>query len=121
MTIVSPVQKALLHRSAEAAGSALTHAFDRKMRQNFDDCQKEGIYFIAAPIETFGGLHSQSISIISKIGTQLARHTGRLESEVISHLYQRLSILLAKGNSALIASRSIDTCPSDLDGDIEHG
>ena len=121
VTIVSPLQKALIARSSEVAGSALTHAFDRKMRQNYDNCNREGIHFVAAPVETFGGFHSQSIAIVSKIGRQLARHTGRLESEVISHLYQRLGILLTKGNSALILSCFIESSSSpDVNGDVDH-
>ena len=121
VTVISPVQKALLVKSAEVPGHALTHAFDRKMRQNFEECRKEGVHFMPLPIETFGGFHEQSVSIINKIGTQLAKHTGRLESEVISHLYQRLGILLVKGNSALVLSRSVDAATANIDGDIDFG
>ena len=59
------------------------------------------------------------MKIISRIGKALAGHTGKLESEVVSHLFQRLGILLAKGNSALVLSRSPHISSSDLDGDAD--
>ena len=37
-----------------------------------------------------------------KLGVALARHTRQLEGEAISHLFQRLSILLVQGNAALV-------------------
>ena len=86
------------------------------MRLSF---KREGINFLPLPFETFGGLHSQTIRVISKIGRALAGHTGRLESEVVSHLFQRLGILLMKGDSALILSRSPHQPPSLLDGDLD--
>jgi hypothetical protein len=40
-----------------------------------------------------------------KLGVALAQHTGEEESEKIRHLYQRLAILLVKGNAALFLNR----------------
>ena len=73
--------------------------------------------FIPLPFETYGGLHEKSISTISKISRALSSHSGKPPSEVTSHLFQRLGVLLAKGNSALILSRAPKSPSSDLDGD----
>jgi hypothetical protein len=43
--------------------------------------------------------------ILQITGAALARHTGEEESEKIRHLYQRLAILLVKGNAALFLNR----------------
>ena len=43
VTVVSPLQQALVDRAADESGSALEHAFQRKMRQSHEDCQREGI------------------------------------------------------------------------------
>ena len=68
------------------------------------------------PVETLGGWHEQSALQVKKIGSALARHTGQEESEAIRHLAQRLSVLLAKGNAALLLNRS-PTFPSpEIDG-----
>ena len=71
-------------------GAALSYAYSRKMNQADEDCKREGISFLPLPFETFGGLHSQSVRVVSKIGRALAGHTCKQESEVISHLFQRL-------------------------------
>ena len=69
------------------------------------------------PFETFGGLHQRSVSVITKISRALSSHSERPTSEVTSHLFQRLGVLLAKGNSALILSRAPKPPSQDLDGD----
>ena len=49
-------------------------------------------------------------------GSALARHTGQEESEAIRHVAQKLAVLLAKGNAALLLNR-VPTYPStDTDG-----
>ena len=105
VTVVSPLQQALVAKAAESAGAALSHAFERKNRQAFEECRAQGIHFIPLPVETLGGWHPQAVSVIRKLGRQLARQTGKDDSEVIAHTFQRLSILLMKGNSALILNR----------------
>ena len=52
-----------------------------------------------------GGWLEAAVGELSKLGRALARHTGQLEGEAISHLLQRLSILLVKGNAALVINR----------------
>ena len=94
VTVVSPLQQALLSKAADTAGAALSHAFDRKNRQSLEDCRAQGIHFIPLPVETLGGWHPQAVSVKKKLGIQLARQTGKEDSEVIFHTFQRLSILL---------------------------
>ena len=102
-----------------ANGHALTYAFDRKYRQAGEECQKEGVKFLPLPVETLGGWHKNALKVITKLAHQLARHTGSIESETVSHLYQSLSvsILLMKGNAALILSLY---CPPEIvDGVVD--
>ena len=98
VTVVSPLQLALVEKAAEQPGAALTHAFDRKQRQSFEDCKAEGVHFSPLPVETLGGWHPQAISIIRKLGRQLARQSGRQDSEVIAYTFQQLGVLMMKGN-----------------------
>ena len=68
------------------------------------------------PVETLGGWHDQTVSQVKRLGSPLGRQTGQEESEVIHHLAQRLAVLLAKGNAALLLNR-VPTFPSpDIDG-----
>ena len=120
VTVVSPLQQALVAKAAEHPGAALTHAYERKNRQSFEDCKTQGIHFQPLPVETLGGWHTQAVSVIKKLGRQLARQTGKEDSEVIAHTFQRLSILLMKGNSALILNRVPSHPPPHIDGEKDY-
>ena len=52
-----------------------------------------------------GGWHATAEREVKKLGSALARHTGQLEGEAISHLWGRLGILLQRGNAALLGNR----------------
>ena len=60
------------------------------------------------PVESLGGWHSKAIKVLVKLGRQLARHTGKEDSEVLKHMFEKLGVLLMRGNAALILSRSPD-------------
>ena len=119
ITVISSLQQALVDRAAENSGAALDHALQRKNRQSKEDCAKEGLEFIALPVEALGGLHRQTIDVIHKLGQQLARQASGDEALVTNHLFQHLSIMLVKANSALITSRTPSHSPEYIDGDRE--
>ena len=105
ITVVNPLQDALVRRAATTPGHALVHAFGRKMTGTGEACRREGIVFIPLPVETLGGWHEDAAQQIKKLGSAQSRQTGQEESVAISHLFQRLSILLARGNAALFLNR----------------
>ena len=90
---------------ANNPGYALNHAYNRKTRQSLQACKTEGMAFIPLPVETLGGWHAVAVNEIKKLGRALARHTGGEEDEAVRHLFQRLGVLLAKGNTALFLNR----------------
>ena len=45
---------------------------------------------------------------VSKLAAALARHTGPEEGETSTHLFQKVSLLLMKGNAALFTNRIPD-------------
>ena len=56
--------------------------------------------------ESLGGCHRVTEAEVRKLGSALGRHTGQEEGEATSQLFQQLSILLMKGNSALFLNRT---------------
>jgi hypothetical protein len=42
---------------------------------------------------------------VKKVASAQARQTGEEQSEATRHLYQKLSVLLARGNAALLLNR----------------
>ena len=70
-------------------------------------------------IETLGGWHGDALEVVTKLARQLSSHTGGESEEVTRHLFQRLGVVLARGNAALILNRM--PCHSDaiVDGDLD--
>ena len=118
ITVVNPLQAALVNQAATIPGHALTYAHNRKMAQAGEECRREGLVFIPMAMETLGGWHDSTVSQVKKVGSALARQTGQEESEAIKHLAQRLSVLLAKANSALLLNR-IPTFPNAETNGVE--
>ena len=117
ITVVSSLQQGLVAKAAETPGAALNHALQRKNSQSLEDCVREGLEFLAVPVEALGGFHSQSVEVVQRLGRQLARQTAGDETIVINHLFQRLSLSLMKSNSALITSRQPSFTSAIIDGD----
>ena len=87
------------------------------MRSAFDACSAQRISFIPLPVETFGGWHAEAERQIERIGRELSRSSsGSDQKTTTNHLFQRLSLTLQKGNSALILSRSTDVHHPDILG-----
>ena len=84
--------------AATTPGHSLDFAFDRKMRGAADDCQRQGVAFIPLAFESLGGWHKTAEVQVKRIAQALARQTGREESECVSKVISRLSLLLMKGN-----------------------
>ena len=63
------------------------------------------------PWETPGSWHDKTVAQVKKLASAQARQTGEERSEVIRYLYQKLSVLLARENAALMLNR-FPTFPS---------
>ena len=61
-----------MDKAAETSGAALTHAYDRKMRQSWEACHAEGVEFVALPVEVLGSWHPTATKVITKLARQLA-------------------------------------------------
>ena len=118
VTVVNPLQAAMVDRAAVTAGHGLAEAYKRKMTKAGEACRQAGLTFIPMPMETLGGWHEQTELQVKKLASAQARHTGGDQSETTRHLSQRLSILLARGNAALILNRQ-PTFPSAAEDGIQ--
>ena len=108
MTVVCPLQIGLVAHAATTPGYALTHAHQEKMRKNEEDCRKQGIVFLPLAAEALGGWHPLAVEQVKKLGAALARQTGEEEGVLKSQLFQKLSLVLMKGNAAIFSNRIPD-------------
>ena len=116
ITVINPLQNATVAGAAVTPGHALTVAYNRKMAGAGEDCQRENIAFVPLAVESLGGWHDRAVKEIRKLGSALARQTGEDEGQTISHQFQRLSIVLMKGNMALFINRYPSLTQPDLVG-----
>ena len=118
VTVVSSLQDATVAGAAATPGHALQFAFSKKVNKASDTCRAQGLEFIPFVVEALGGFHSAADRQVKKLGAALARHNGQPEDEASRHIFQRLSILLQKGNASMIMNRKRDFPSPQTDGDI---
>ena len=117
VTVINPLQQETVAGAAITPGHALKVAHDRKMAGAGEACAQQGIAFVPLAFESLGGLHAVAAAEVQKLGAALARHTGQEEGVAVHQLYCRLSILLQKGNAAILANRIPSFPPGQIDGD----
>ena len=98
MTVVSPLLADRLDSSITTPGHTLTTAFNNKCRDYLEPCEREGLSFIPLPVETLGGWHNKAADQLKKLARAQARASGKEEDDAIRHLFQRLGVILVKGN-----------------------
>ena len=111
ITVVNPLQEATVQGAAATPGHALQFRYNAKMAGAAEECQAQGIAFLPLVVESLGGWDERAVREVKKIASALARSTGEEEGETWRRTIIRLSILLMKGNSALLSGR-IPTSPS---------
>jgi hypothetical protein len=105
VTVTHCLQEATVAGAAVTPGHAAEAAYRRKMADSADDCEREGIEFFPLAAESLGGWHPVAVQQVDKLAAALARHTGEDEGIGTRHLWQRLGILLQKGNASLLVNR----------------
>ena len=87
------------------------------MTKSFQACEAEGIKFFPVVVEALGGWHEEAVPVVSKLARQLASHASKDAEEQTRYLFQRLSLLLMRGNAALILNRTPVHTDAVVDGD----
>ena len=105
VTVINSLQDATVEGEAAEAGHALKVAYNRKVQKVGEVCRREGIAFIPLAVEALGGWHEVAVAEVRKLSAALARQRGDEEKEAARRLFQRLSLLLMRGNAALFTNR----------------
>ena len=70
-------------------------------------------------VDTFGGWHKDSLEVITKLGRQVSRQTGKEEDEIVRQLRQRVAILLVRDNVNMFDSRTPSYPQAVIDADVD--
>ena len=118
VTVANSLAPSHVAGAATEAGSALRKACERKVNGAAEACRDQGIVFLPLAVETLGGLHKTAVQQMKRLAAALARHTGQEESVTTSHLFQRFSLNLMRGNAGMMTTRSpVDDFPqAQVDG-----
>ena len=108
VSVVSPVQDAILHRAADSAAAAIEMRKASKNSQHFDHCRSQGIAFMPLVVETFGGWDGEAVKLLKDMARQCARRWGRNGADEIKHFFQRMSVALQRGNASLLVERDVE-------------
>ena len=65
----------------------------------------------------FGGWHKAALAALTRLGRQLARTLGSEERVQVRHFRQRVGVLLARDNVAMICSRCPTFPEAEIDGE----
>ena len=71
----------------------------------YQACHQQGIAFIPVVVESLGGFEEMASKEVKKLASALARHMGEEEGSQIRRTFARLSVLLMKGNAAILSNR----------------
>ena len=63
---------------------------------------------------------SKAYEVIKQLSNQLARHLGNDEATTTCHTFQRLGVLLQRGNVALLSSRIPEYVIPEIDGEVDQ-
>ena len=75
------------------------------MQRAHDECLQQGIKFTPIVAETLGGWDKVAVMEVKKLATAKVRHVGGEEEEAIRRAFTKLSVLLMRGNAAILANR----------------
>ena len=120
ISVVNPLQQELVRKVARDGESGVQHSFNIKMGKYSDRCEAEGIEFIPLIVDTFGGWHKESLEVVSKLGRQVSRQTGKEEEEIVRQLRQRVAILLVRDNVNMFDSRTPSFPQAVIDADVDN-
>ena len=94
-----------VERSAREASHTLSQSFENKHRKHGDHCRRKNIVFYPLPVQTLGGWHPKAAAELKRIGDALTKRAPGDDKTVIRHFFQRLAVVLQRGNAHLLLSR----------------
>jgi hypothetical protein len=117
VTVTSPLQQNCIERTVTESKFALEQAANNKFRKCRAACEAKQLAFVPLPVTTLGAWHPMAAEHLRDFARLQASRSGRDKGLTIKHFFERLSILLQRGNANMLFSRSQGSnLQSNLDG-----
>ena len=115
VTVISTIQQLTIAGASTTQGHALSVGEERKMAAHAEACGSVGVSFNPLVVETIGGWSDWAADTIQSFGRLLGQRLGIPSSDSTTHLFQRLSICLWRGNATMWI-RCTPIRPPEVDG-----
>ena len=105
VTVSSPLSPSYVDKSARDASFTLNSSFEGKFKKHGDHCRSKNVVFCPLPVQTLGSWHPEAAAELKRVGDSLAKRSVNDGKTAVTHFFQRLAVLLQRGNAHLILSR----------------
>jgi hypothetical protein len=105
ITVVSPMQAALIEHSSAVPSAAIEAQKALKLGTHEDNCRAQHINFVPLIVETFGGWDAGAVKHLKEMASCAAQRLGNDPAIIKRQLFQYLSILLQRGNASLLINK----------------
>ena len=105
VTVCSPLSATYVERSAREASFTLSQSSENKYRKHGDHCRLRNVVFCPLPVQTLGAWLPEAVAELRRIGEAVSKRAPGDDRTVVRHFFQRLGILLQRGNAHLLLSR----------------
>ena len=112
--------RSFVRKVARNGESGVQHSYNIKMGKYSERCEAKGIVIIPLIVDTFVRWHKDSLEVVSKLGRQVSRQTGKEEEEIVRQLRQRVAILLVRDNVNMFDSRTPSFPQAVIDADVDN-
>ena len=116
VAVTSPLSRSALPKSSSTPGAAIQQMKSNKLNKHSRPCHLNGVSFIPLVVETLGGWDADAIFHLRAIAKQAASRSPSPTETATRQLFQRLSVLLQRANSGLIAVRAPPLPPPHIIG-----
>ena len=105
VVVCSVIRDSIVDRVALDPGLPMALADKRKERQVGDKVRELNMNFVPMSISNFGSWSDTAINMITRIGRAKSVRAGTNIGKTVASCFQRLGILLMRGNSELMLNR----------------
>ena len=113
--VISTLQQQTIAGASTTQGHALSLGEERKMAAHAEVCRSVGVSFNPLVVESIGRWSDRAADTIRSFGRLLGQRLGISQAESATHLFQRLAILLWRGNATMWIRRT-PIRPAEVDG-----